>query len=106
MSAFAPKWPWQVSMVALRWREWVSPFSRPLDACANASFDDGIRIDTQLMPVGGDGAPVKPPVYEGGAYPQDKRWASPDDEEPTPVMVIDKRAVPGQPLGGRLATQP
>ena len=82
------------------------PLFRPLDACANASFDDGIRIDTQLMPIGGDGAPVKPPVYEGGAYQQDKRWASPDDEEPTPVIVIDKRAVPGQPLGGRLATQP
>ena len=53
------------------------PLFRPLDACANASFDDGIRIDTQLMPIGGDGAPVKPPVYEGGAYQQDKRMAGP-----------------------------
>ena len=29
------------------------------------------------MPIGGDGAPVKPPVYEGGAYQQDKRMAGP-----------------------------
>ena len=33
-------------------------------------------------------------VYEGGKYQQDRRWASPDDAEPTPVIVIDN--VPSQ----------
>ncbi len=63
-------------------------------ACADDSFDDGIRIDTELEPVSGLGAPVKPAVYEGGVYQQDRRWASPDDTEPTPVIVIDN--VPSQ----------
>ena len=35
MSAFAPQWPWQASMVALRWQEWVSPCS-PTDGCTVA----------------------------------------------------------------------
>ena len=65
-----------------------------LDGCANDSFDDGIRIDTELMPLGGPGSPVKPAVYEGGTYQLDRRWADPKDEEPTPVIVIDN--VPSQ----------
>ncbi|MDE0529191.1 MAG: type I-U CRISPR-associated RAMP protein Csb1/Cas7u [Truepera sp.] len=67
---------------------------RLCSACADDSFDDGIRIDTELEPVSGLGAPVKPAVYEGGVYQQDRRWASPDDTEPTPVIVIDN--VPSQ----------
>ncbi len=63
-------------------------------ACADDSFDDGIRIDTELEPVSGPGAPVKPAVYEGGVYQQDRRWANPDDTESTPVIVIDN--VPSQ----------
>ncbi|MDE0100154.1 MAG: type I-U CRISPR-associated RAMP protein Csb1/Cas7u [Truepera sp.] len=63
-------------------------------ACADDSFDDGIRIDTELEPVSGPGAPVKPAVYEGGVYQQDRRWANPNDTEPTPVIVIDN--VPSQ----------
>lgn len=65
-----------------------------LNGCADDSFDDGIRIDTELEPVSGRGGPVKPAVYEGGNYQQDRRWASPDDAEPTPVIVIDN--VPSQ----------
>ena len=65
-----------------------------LDGCANDSFDDGIRIDTALLPLGGPGGPVKPAVYEGGTYQMDQRWADPDDDEPTPVIVIDN--VPSQ----------
>ena len=38
--------------------------------------------------------PVKPAVYEGGTYQQDRRWAALDDAEPTPVLVIDN--VPSQ----------
>ena len=62
--------------------------------CSDESFDDGIRIDTDLVPLAGAGGPVKPAVYEGGKYQQDRRWASPDDIEPTDVVVIDN--VPSQ----------
>lgn len=67
---------------------------RLLAGCADGSFDDGIRIDTDLEPLAGPGTPVKPAVYEGGAYQEDRRWASPDAEKPTPVIVIDN--VPSQ----------
>ena len=46
-------------------------------ACSDDSFDDGIRIDTELEPAGGPGSPVKPAVYENGVYQTDRRWASP-----------------------------
>ena len=62
--------------------------------CADDSFEDGIRIDTQLEPLAGPGGSVKPAVYEGGVYQTDRRWASPKDDEPTPVIVIDN--VPSQ----------
>ena len=62
--------------------------------CADDSVTDGIRIDTELDPLSGPGGPVKPAVYESGVYQQDRRWAVPDDDEPTPVIVIDN--VPSQ----------
>ncbi len=63
-------------------------------ACADDSFDDGIRIDTELEPLAGPGGPVKPAVYEGGRYQLDRRWASAEDSEATDVIVIDN--VPSQ----------
>lgn len=65
-----------------------------LEGCAEDSFDDGIRIDSHLEPLSGPGGMVKPAVYEGGTYQHDRRWASPDDPEPTQVIVIDN--VPSQ----------
>ena len=65
-----------------------------LSACADDSFDDGIRIDTELEPLSGPGGTVKPAVYEGGKYQLDRRWASPEDDGPTDVVVIDN--VPSQ----------
>ena len=65
-----------------------------LKGCDDDAFDDGIRIDTELVPLGGSGSPVKPAVYEGGTYQQDRRWAAPDDTKSTPVIVIDN--VPSQ----------
>ena len=65
-----------------------------LAGCADDSFDDGIRIDSDLEPLSGPGGLVKPAVYEGGTYQQDRRWASPSDAEPTQVIVIDN--VPSQ----------
>ncbi len=67
---------------------------RLVAACADGAFDDGIRIDAELEPLGGPGAPVKPAVYEGGRYQTDRRWASPGDERPTDVIVVDN--VPSQ----------
>ena len=67
---------------------------RLLAACADDSFDDGIRIDAELQPLSGPGGSVKPAVYEGGKYQQDRRWASPADTEPTQVIVIDN--IPSQ----------
>ena len=65
-----------------------------LSGCADDSIDDGIRIDSHLEPLAGPGGAVKPAVYEGGIYQFDRRWASPDDDEPTQVIVIDN--VPSQ----------
>ena len=65
-----------------------------LAGCADDSFEDGIRIDSDLEPLSGPGGLVKPAVYPGGEYQQDRRWASPDDAEPTPIIVIDN--VPSQ----------
>ena len=65
-----------------------------LAASADEAYDDGIRIDTELEPLAGPGGTVKPAVYEGGTYQMDRRWASPADEQPTPVIVIDN--VPSQ----------
>ena len=65
-----------------------------LAGCTDDSFDDGIRIDTELEPLAGLGGPVKPAVYEGGNYQHDRRWAAAGDSEATPVIVIDN--VPSQ----------
>ena len=58
-------------------------------ACADDAFVDGIRIDVELDPLSGSGGAVKPAVYEGGVYQQDRRWATSGDAEPTAVIVID-----------------
>ena len=63
-------------------------------ACTDDSFEDGLRIDTELEPLAGPGGLVKPAVYEGGRYQEDRRWASTRDDEATPVIVIDN--VPSQ----------
>ena len=65
-----------------------------LAGCGTHSFDDGIRIDSDLEPLSGAGGLVKPAIYEGGIYQQDRRWASPTDSEPMQVIVIDN--VPSQ----------
>lgn len=67
---------------------------RLLSACDDHSHEDGIRIDTDLEPLAGPGGTVKPPTYLGGRYQSDRRWASPSDEKPTKVIVIDN--VPSQ----------
>ncbi len=67
-----------------------------IQACADNSFDAGITIRSTLVPLAGDGAPVKPAVYEGGRYQLDHRWV--EDAEvgrrSVPAIVIDN--VPSQ----------
>lgn len=71
---------------------------RILRGCADDSFDDGLLLESELEPVAGTGAPVKPAAYEGGRYQRDRRWASPDDAVPQDVIVVDN--VP-PPANGR-----
>ena len=70
-----------------------------LAGTASDSFDDGIRLDAELEPLGGPGGTVKPAIYLGAVYQEDRRWPSPDgtqptDDKPLDVYVIDN--VPSQ----------
>ena len=65
---------------------------RLLAACADQSQDAAIVYDADLMPLGEHGTPVNPAIYPGGKYQRDKRWASPEAETPTDVVVIDNVA--------------
>ena len=69
-------------------------FEKILHGCKDDTFDVGIRIDIDLIPLGGPGTPVKPAVYLGGEYQHDRRWASSEDKEAQDVIVIDN--VPSQ----------
>ncbi len=69
-------------------------FEKVLQGCRDDAFDSGIQIDSELMPLGGQGALVKPAIYEGEEYQHDRRWASSEDKEATEVIVIDN--VPSQ----------
>ncbi len=68
---------------------------RLIAACADDGTAAGILIVTELEPLGGAGAPVKPAVYEGGRYQVDKRWDGEGERRaPVDVVVIDN--VPSQ----------
>ena len=72
---------------------------RLLEGTASNSFEDGIRLDADLEPLGGPGGTVKPAIYAGGQYQADRRWPPPsdarnDDQEAQHVFVIDN--VPSQ----------
>jgi CRISPR-associated protein Csb1 len=45
-----------------------------VNGCADDSFDAGLTIRSELSPLAGPGAPVKPSSYEGGQYQRDRRW--------------------------------
>jgi len=69
-----------------------------LAGTASTSFDDGIRLEADLEPLGGHGQAIKPAIYAGFVYQADKRWppADPrqDGQAPLDVFVIDN--VPSQ----------
>lgn len=72
---------------------------RLLAGTASDSFEDGIRLDAVLEPLGGPGGTVKPAIYAGAVYQADRRWPPGDDtqednNEPQDVFVIDN--VPSQ----------
>ncbi len=63
--------------------------------CADTAFDSGLTIHSQLEPIAGPGAPVKPAVYEGGVFQEDHRyWPDTSVAEPVRVFSIDN--VPSQ----------
>lgn len=65
-----------------------------LEACSDDGRTSAICIDTELVPIGGPGSPVNPAIYSGSVYQHDKRWETPDSDEPADVIVIDN--VPSQ----------
>jgi CRISPR-associated protein Csb1 len=65
---------------------------RLVEACGDESFDAALSFASELEPIGGPGATVKPPVYEGGRYQIDLRWAAPTDDAPTKVVVLSNVA--------------
>lgn len=60
---------------------------RLIAQCADDGVDAGITIRTELEPLAGPGAKVKPAVYQGGVFQLGRRWVG-DGEERRAVDVI------------------
>ncbi len=56
-------------------------------ASSDNSFDNGLTIYSELEPLGGPGAPVKPAVYAGQRYQLEQRWSTVDGE------VVNEQAI-------------
>lgn len=64
-------------------------------ACSDTGSAAGLSIRSELEPLAGRGAPVKPAVYEGGSYQVDRRWVGdPADRRNVLAVVVDN--VPSQ----------
>jgi CRISPR-associated protein Csb1 len=64
-------------------------------AVADDGVDAGIKIATELEPLAGDGATVKPAVYSGGRFQVGRRWwGEGDDRRKVDTITIDN--VPSQ----------
>ncbi|HEY8548303.1 MAG TPA: type I-U CRISPR-associated RAMP protein Csb1/Cas7u [Acidimicrobiales bacterium] len=59
-----------------------------VEACDDLAGEAGVTVTTELEPLGGPGAPVKPATYEGGRFQVDDRWWG-DGDEPVKAIVID-----------------
>lgn len=76
---------------------------RLIAACGDDSSDAGIVLAADLVPVAGDGAPVKPAVYEGGHFQQDRRWSGDGAQRAAvQVIVIDNAASQANRLEAQL----
>lgn len=63
---------------------------RLIEQCADEGVDAGITIRTELEPLGGPGAKVKPAVYLGGVFQLGVRWwGEGDGRRPVQVITID-----------------
>lgn len=71
-----------------------------IEGCRDDALDAGLTITAALEPIGGVGAPVKPPIYApafgetGAQYQMVRHWRDSDDIEPTLGILIDN--VPSQ----------
>lgn len=64
--------------------------NRLIEQCSDDGVDAGITIRTELEPLAGPGAKVKPAVYAGGKFQTGRRWwGEGDDRRPVDVLVID-----------------
>lgn len=68
---------------------------RLIAACAEDGSDAGISIRTDLEPLAGDGAPVKPATYAGGVFQRGRRWWG-EGESRREVDTISLDNVPSQ----------
>lgn len=60
------------------------------DACGELAADAGVTIHSELEPLGGAGAPVKPATYEGGTPQRDRRWfGDRDQRKAVDAVVVD-----------------
>lgn len=68
-----------------------------LEASASQSLAGGVTIRSHLEPLGGPGAPVKPPIYAGppAGFQREQRWWS-DGGEPQVVDAVVIDNVPSQ----------
>lgn len=58
--------------------------------CRDDSLDAGITIRTELDPIAGSGAAVKPATYEGGRFQVGRRWWGEGDQRRiVAILVID-----------------
>ncbi len=74
--------------------EQITP-SHLIEACADLAQGAGVTVTTSLEPLDGPGALVKPAIYAGGLYQQDRRWVGTGEERSVvDVVVIDN--VPSQ----------
>ncbi len=73
---------------------WIDA-ERLAEACGDRSQEAGVLITAELEPIGGPGAPVKPAVYAGGLYQQDRRWRT-NGAGPEIVSVVVVDNVPSQ----------
>jgi CRISPR-associated protein Csb1 len=63
---------------------------RLVEQCSDDAVDAGITIRTELEPLAGPGAKVKPAVYQGGVFQLGRRWVGDGDERhAVDVIVID-----------------
>lgn len=69
--------------------------ARLVAACADDGTDAGITIRTELEPLAGPGAKVKPASYAGGMFQIGKRWWG-EGADRTPVDVITVDNEPSQ----------